>query len=189
MAGSCECHHASAAKSGCPRGRLQVFREVSVILALLARANVEHKAVVDQFEVVLFRDLALQSFNLVVHELYDITRFHAYHVVVMLAFIHLEHGMPALEVVAFHETRGLKLRQYAVHRRKADILTGFQKFLVDIFRAQVTLAVALEDFQNLYSWQGYLEPGFAQFLTLKHAVGSSLQDDPGATTAAGGEQV
>ena len=100
---------------------------------------------VDQLEIVLLRDFALQTFDFLVHEFDDFAGFNAHHVIVMLAFVHLENRMTAFKIVAFDEPGRLKLGQYAINRCQADVFAYAEQLLVYIFRTQVTLLAALEN--------------------------------------------
>jgi len=87
----------------------------------------------------------------------------------MLFLCQLKYRMATLEVMAQHQTSRFKLRQHSIDRGQPNIITGFQKLLVNIFRAQMMIAFrilsrfrSLKNAQNLDPWQGDLESYLAQ---------------------------
>jgi hypothetical protein len=74
----------------------------------------------------------------------------------------------AFEIVPRDEARRLKLGQDTVDGSQADILAGLQKILVDIFRAQVTRARALENLEDFQSRQRDFQTRLTKFLSLLH---------------------
>jgi hypothetical protein len=108
----------------------------------------------------------LQALDLVVSEFDDIAGLDTHHVIVVFAFVDLEHGVTALEVVPGHQPRRFELGKHPVNGRQPDIFPGVEKFLVYVFGAQVSLLAAFQDFENLESRQRYFQAGFSEFLTL-----------------------
>src|SRR3989304_4124080 len=72
--------------------------------------------------------------------------------------------MPALEMVAHHETGGFELGQHAVDGGQTHILVGVAQRLVDVFGAEVAILGTFEDLHDFYTGQRDFQPGLAQFL-------------------------
>ena len=111
-------------------------------------------------EAVTLGDHALQALDLRVEELDHATGIDTDHMVVVLAAHQFEHRMPALEVVPLHEPRLLELREHAIDRGKAHIVTGLEERALDVFSAHVLalFRTGLEDLENLQPRQRDLEP-------------------------------
>ncbi|MNJ77554.1 hypothetical protein D3C77_750810 [compost metagenome] len=69
--------------------------------------------------------------------------------------------MPAIEVVANHQPRGLELRQHAIDRRQPDVFTRLHERLVDIFRTHVPLIRGIQHLQDLDPRQGDFQTNFS----------------------------
>ena len=59
--------------------------------------------------------------------------------------------MSFLEVMPLDQAGRLELRQDAVNRRQANVLTGIQQRLVDILGALMTAGTGLEDIEYLHA--------------------------------------
>ena len=70
-------------------------------------------------------------------ELLDPSAVDADDVVVVLAFVQLEDGRAALEVMAGDEPGRLELREHAVDRREADVLVRIEQAAVDVLGTHV----------------------------------------------------
>ena len=84
-------------------------------------------------------------FNGVVNKLVHFPAFHAQYVVVVTALVEFEDGMPTLEMMSLDQAGRFKLCEHPVDSGQADILTGLQQCLVDIFRTLMTTAGPLQD--------------------------------------------
>ena len=51
--------------------------------------------------------------------------------VVVRTLLHFKHWLPTFKMVALHQTGRLKLRQYPIHRRQANIFAGIYQSLVN----------------------------------------------------------
>ena len=101
-----------------------------------------------QFVAELGDDLALAAFDFLVVELDDLAGIEPHHVIVMRLLSHLEHRMPAIEIMPLHQPRRLELGQHAVDSGEPDVFAGVDERLVDIFRAHMAIGIALKDFQD-----------------------------------------
>src|SRR5690606_27970392 len=88
--------------------------------ALWAHA-IKHHGVAFQYEAVIFRDLVLAAFDLFVAELDDIVAMGTDEVIVVVTVIELEYCLATIKLTAHKNAGLLKLSQYAIHRRKADV--------------------------------------------------------------------
>jgi hypothetical protein len=75
--------------------------------------------------------------------------------VVMMATVKLEHGLPTLEVVTDDQAGRLELSQYPIHRRQSDLFTRVEQQAIDIFgRKMVGLRIGgLEYLKDLHARQ------------------------------------
>ena len=71
--------------------------------------------------------------------------------VMMLALIQLEHGLAALEMVAYQQAGLLELRQNAIDGSKTDILAGGQQNLVDVLGGKMSFLAVLEQGEDFES--------------------------------------
>jgi len=83
------------------------------------------------------RDRSLALFDAGVHELFDLAAVQTHDVVVMLAFVELEHSGRALEMMTAHEAGGFELRQNSIDRRKSNVFVRLEKMLVDVLRTHM----------------------------------------------------
>jgi hypothetical protein len=127
----------------------------------LCRADIQHEVVVDEFEIVRFRNIPLYALDFVIHEFNDFAGFYTDHVVMVLAIIHFEYRMPAFEIVPGHEARSFELRQYAIHRRQTDILARVEQLPVDVLCTQVARFAFFQYLQDLQPRQRDLEAGLS----------------------------
>ena len=114
---------------------------------------------VHEFKPVLFRDRALQSLDLLIDELGDLTGVDVDHVVVVGVAGQFVHGMSIVEVVSLDNARSFELCEHPVYGRQPHRLIVLDEPLVDVLRAQVMWFGLLQHFQNLESGQGDLEAG------------------------------
>jgi hypothetical protein len=91
--------------------------------------------VIRQFEISLLCDAGLKFLDRFIVKLFDLAAMDADQMVMVVAAIQFEDGIPPLEVVPDDESCGLKLREYPIHGRKANFLTFADQCLKDIFRA------------------------------------------------------
>ncbi len=91
------------------------------------------------------------------------------------AAIQFKHGMAGIEMVPDDQAGGLKLGQYAVHRRNPHLFVAVEQGLVNVFRAHMLLIGFLEDLEDPDPGQGGLEPRSFQILCLQFG----LRDVPG----------
>src|SRR5450432_4298150 len=107
---------ARASSAASARRSLDAVRAV-----LLGAGRVERERVVLQLEAARHGNVFLALFDLGVVELLDPAAVHADQMVVVLAFVELEHRLAALEVVARQDAGLLELHQHAIHRRQSDV--------------------------------------------------------------------
>jgi len=96
-------------------------------------------------EPVIRRHLGLTLLNRSIQELNDLAAFHTDHVIVMIRVVELEHGAAAFEIVADDQAGPLKLRQHAIDRCQANIVSRIQKLFVDVFGAEMAHLGILEN--------------------------------------------
>ena len=94
------------------------------------------------------RDRRLPALDATVHELLDLPAVHADDVVMVRAFVQLEHRGTALEVMALDQRGRLELRQHAVNRREADVLALVDQCPIDVLGRQVATMLAREDLED-----------------------------------------
>ena len=111
---------------------------------------------------------ALALLDLGVVELLDAAAGQAHQVVVMLAFVQLEHRLAGLEVAAREQAGLLELHQHAVDRGQADVGALGQQRLEDVLGRHVALRGALEDLQDLQARQRRLEAAALEFVGVCH---------------------
>lgn len=99
----------------------------------LPAVPVNHERVVGDFKAVTLGNSVLPPLDIIIHELFDVPAIDALDMVMVRAFVEFEHRHAVGEVVARHETRSLKLGQYAIDGRKTDVLTGVDQATVDVF--------------------------------------------------------
>ena len=96
--------------------------------------------------------LALTVFDFGVDKLFDSAARQAHQMIVMRAFVQLEHRAAAFEMIARQKPGLFKLGQHPIHRRKPDVdMLGYQRF-VNVLGAHVThaelLRTALKNFEH-----------------------------------------
>lgn len=109
-------------------------------------------------------DGPLALFDARIHELFDFPAVQTNDVVVVLAFVELEYGRRALEMVATDETRGLELRENPVYGRKPDVLVGFEQVLVDVLCTHVARRGRAQNFEDFETWKRDLEARLAKII-------------------------
>lgn len=119
-----------------------------------------------QFESTRRRHFMLPAFDFGIDKLFDPAAGQADEMVVMRAFVQLEHRAAAFEVIASQQPSLLELRQHPVHRGKPDVdMLGHQR-LVDVLGAHVAHAefgAALKNLEHLEPGQRCFEPDALQF--------------------------
>src|ERR1035438_10123005 len=96
--------------------------ELDLELAVLLRADgVQRERMVLQLEAARQGDAALALLDLAVEELLNAAAVEADEVIVVLAFVQLEHGLAGFEVIAREDAGLLELHQDAVDGGQADI--------------------------------------------------------------------
>jgi hypothetical protein len=108
--------------------------------------------------------VVLTLFNLGVIKLFHFAAVKAHHVVMMLAFVELIHGLATFKVIATEQASLLKLRQDAVDRRQANVSVVVEQLLVHILGGHVPLCALLKDFQNLLTGHGGLQASAFEFV-------------------------
>ena len=126
-------------------------------------------------EAALARDLELPLLDLRVVELLDASALHADEMVVVLAFVQLEHGLARLEVMADQEAGLLELRQHAIDGGEADVESLGKQQLVDVLGGQVTHLRRLEQVDDLEPRQRRLEAGALEIVGRIHVEASAGQ--------------
>lgn len=96
--------------------------------------------------------LALSVFYFGIDKLFDSAARQAHQVIVMRAFVQLEHRAAAFEMIACQEPGLFKLGQHPINRGKPDVdMLGYQRF-VNVLGAHVThaefLGTALKNFEH-----------------------------------------
>ena len=67
-------------------------------------------------------DIALSRFNFLILKLLDRTTLHTHNMIVMAGTFDLKDRMTFFKKVSLNEINGFELGQYAVYRRKTDLL-------------------------------------------------------------------
>ena len=67
-------------------------------------------------------DIALPSFNFFILKLLDRTTLHTHNVIVMAGTFDLKDRMAFFKKVSLNQINGFELGQYALYRRKTDLL-------------------------------------------------------------------
>src|SRR2546429_8979984 len=115
-----------------------------------------------QREAARTRDLVLAPLDLAVVELLDATALQAHEVVVVAAFVQLEHRLAGLEGLAREQAGLLELREDAIDRGEADVDAFGEKRLVDILGGEVPYLARLEQLDNLAARERRLEASLRQ---------------------------
>lgn len=114
---------------------------------------VQSKRMPMQLEAALSRHFMLPLLDCGIDELFDAAAGQAYQVIVMRAFVQLEHRASTFKVIARQQPGLLELRQDAVHRGKSDVDVLGNQRLVNILGAHVSHAelfgAALKDLEHL----------------------------------------
>ena len=114
---------------------------------------------VADFEAVFLGHDILPLLDLRIEELLDLAALQADQVIVVRAFIQLEHRLARIEVMALQQAGLLELRQYPVNRGQADVHVFGDQVPVNIFRRHVAPLVRLvldEQAENLHARNGLL---------------------------------
>ena len=90
--------------------------------------------------------------------------------IVVLAFVQLEHRLAGLEVMADEQPRLLELRQHAVDRGEPDVESFGQQQLVDVLGGQVAHLRRLEQVDDLESRNRRLQSGALQVVRCRHGM-------------------
>src|SRR2546430_7147744 len=123
-----------------------------------------------QREAARTRDLVLAPLDLGVVELLDATALQAHEVVVVAAFVQLEHGLAGLEVLAREQARLLELREHAIDRGEADVDAFGDERLVDILGGEVAHLAGLEELEDLAARERRLDASLLQALHRAHRL-------------------
>jgi len=116
-----------------------------------------------------FSNRLLAFFDFGVVKLLHLAAVQADQVVVVVALVQFKHRFTAFKLAALQDARLLELSQHPIHRGQAHIRTLLQQHPKDVFGRHMTLAAALEDFQNLQPRHGSLEAGAFEFVDIGHA--------------------
>jgi outer membrane protein assembly factor BamE len=126
--------------------------------------SVHDEAVLGQRESEFAGPFALALLDGFVLEFLDMAALRAHQVIVVVPALKFEHGVPALEVVAPHQARGLELGQHPINRRQPDILVEVAQLPVDLLGRQMPRRVALQHLEDFQARQRDLEAYVAQIL-------------------------
>lgn len=118
---------------------------------------------VRQFIALFSGNLALQHLDDFVAELVDPSASEADEVIVVFAFVDLEHGLAAVEHIARQEPRALQLRQHAVDRTQAHIRPLVEEASVHVLRGEMAGFARADDLQYPHPGQGHLEAHALEF--------------------------
>ena len=102
------------------------------------------------------RYLALTLFDGPVVKLKDLPTLNANHMIMMLAMVDLKHRTAAFEIVTYHKSRGLELRQHPVDSGKTHFLPALEQHAINILGSQVRIFGILEDAQDLQAGRSSL---------------------------------
>ena len=80
---------------------------------------------IGDLEASLHGNITLTLFNGFIDKLFNLTALHADNMIMVLALIHFEDGMPTLKMVAGNQTGAFKLGQYPVDRGQTNLFTTF----------------------------------------------------------------
>src|SRR5690606_640439 len=134
----------------------------------LGAVGVEIERVFGDGEAAFLGDLGLALLDFGVVEFLDLAALHADQMVVVLAFVELEHGLAGLEVMALQQARLFELGQHAIDRGQADVDILGDEVTVDVFGRHVPVARIvvglLKQIQNPESGRRGLEADILEFL-------------------------
>lgn len=109
---------------------------------------VKNQRMIVNIETVVAGNLILARLDGFVHEFFYPPAIDAHDVVMVPAIIEFKHRVATFEIVSPHEARAFKLREHPVYRRDADIVSGCQQGLIDVFGTHVTPPAGFKDFEN-----------------------------------------
>jgi hypothetical protein len=140
------------------------------VLAIgLGAAGVQRQGVVLQLETAALGHGPLTAFDLGVEEFLDPAAAQAHQMVVVAAFVELEHRFAGFEVAAHQQPGLLELHQHPVDGGQPDVRALDQQGLEHVLGRHVPALGTLEDLQDLDARQRRLQPAALQFLDLGHA--------------------
>jgi hypothetical protein len=137
----------------------------SEVLTGLADA-VQIEAVISDFEAEFGRDSLLLRLDHFIVKLFHQSALAAHQMVVVLHGAEFEHGMPAFEVMAHHQSGRFELGQHAVDGGQPHIFVGFDQGLVNVLGTEMARLGILQQLQNLDPGKRDFEACFAQFVVL-----------------------
>lgn len=134
--------------------------------------TVQRQRVIGDAETTLECDALLPALDLIIIEFFDATTIEANQMVVVRAFVQLEHGFAGFKVIPMQQASLFKLRQDAIHRGQSHIHVVRQKHFVDVFGAKMTDATVVKYIQNFHTRQRNLQAaGFDVGRVIGHVVG------------------
>lgn len=101
-----------------------------------------------------------------IHELLNLAAIEADDVIVVIAFVQLEDGGRALEMMTADEAGRLELRENSVDGRESNVLVQFEQALVDVLGTHVARRGRSQDLEDLQARQRDFEACLAQLVSL-----------------------
>jgi hypothetical protein len=115
-------------------------------------------------------DSVLSPLDLGIEKLFDSPTLQAYEVIVVPAFIELEHRLAAFEMVTDEQAGLRELRQDAIHGCKADIHVFREQKPVNILGGEMPFLAGFEEIEDFESRQRGLEPHALQVARCSHRL-------------------
>jgi hypothetical protein len=109
-------------------------------------------------EPAVFRNFVLPALDFSVEELFDSPALQAHEMIVVPAFVQLEHRLAAFEMMADQKARLRKLREYAVYRSQTYIHIFGEQKLVNVFGGEMANFARFEQIENFEARQRGFEP-------------------------------
>src|SRR6218665_428271 len=134
---------------GPPQDPSQPARRLAIGAVLLDAVRVQGQRMLLQVETALGGHRGLALLDLRIEEFLDLAAGQADQVVVVMAFVQLEHGLARLEMVPRQQTGLLELRQHPVDGGQPDVGAFHEQGLVDVLGRHVALGRFLEDLKDL----------------------------------------
>ncbi len=124
-----------------------------------------------EFEPVLGRYALLPLLNVGIIKFLHSSALQAHEMIMVRTFIQLKNCLAGLEVAALENAGLFELSEHPVNCGQADVLMLRQQLAVDVLRAHVALAPALEYLQDLQAWEGSLQSRTLQVCSGRQLAG------------------
>ncbi len=119
--------------------------------------TVKHHGMALKGKTMLFGDIVLALFDLIIRELGHAATVGAYQVIVVITIVELKNSLHPVKLAARQDARLFKLREHTVDRGQANLDIFDQKRTIDVFGAQVPVLGTPEDIEHFKSRKGCLK--------------------------------